>query len=283
LRRDEVRREYFEGRLHLLKEELDAARAAFKRVVSLDPQRPEPRLRLAECLRTGAEPEHAEASLRPVLAGELARFDSLWKAWFEIAALDLRWDPVTLLGALPPARGESPAALDDFEGTLRWALARLADEQALRVNCGGAAFRSRDGSLWSRDRGYLTGLAAYLPEIADLERYPVSEPALYQTERWFGDAGTVIQAYRFVLPSGRYEVTLHFIEGGYKEPERRAFGIILEGRTVEELLEPREPGFGVPIVRTYPVEVHDGALDLGFVRRDANPQVAGIEIREKTP
>jgi hypothetical protein len=218
-----------------------------------------------------------------VLTGSLARFDSLWKSWFEVAALDLRWDPVTLLEALPPARGEPLVPLDDFEGNLRWALATLAEEGALRVNCGGAAFRSRDGSLWSRDRGYLSGLTAYLHEIADLGRYPVSEPALYQTERWFGDAGTEIDAYRFVLPPGRYEVTLHFIEGGYKEPERRAFGVLLEGRTVEELLEPREPGFGVPVVREHPVEVPDGVLDLGFRRHDANPQVAGIEIRPETP
>ena len=223
-----------------------------------------------------------ETGPRRALEAGLQRSDDLWIAWLRAAAVDLRRGAKEILDGFPACPVATPEGVTSLHADLIWALGSLVADGALRIHCGGAGFRSKAGAHWSGDRCFRSGLAAYLEEIAS-ERYPMDEPALYHTERWFRESADPVPAYRIPLTPGTYRVTLHFVEGAEKPPEGRAFGILLEGKEVDPSCVALSVGFGVPLVKTFTVPVEDGFLDIAFKRKQKNPEVVGIEVAREAP
>jgi hypothetical protein len=99
--------------------------------------------------------------------------------------------------------------------------------------------------------------AAFGAPIAGTNASPV-----YQTVRW-DTAG-----YDFVVPNGAYRVTLQFSELAYDATNKRAFGVTLQGKTVERRLDIFERvGMNHTLDLTFgQVEVKDGKLAVGFLK-----------------
>ena len=104
---------------------------------------------------------------------------------------------------------------------------------------------------------------------------------VYLSGRFFSELASGDVAYRVPLPPGRYRVTLHFAEvyGLTRVPGTRVFDVLLEGEAVLENYDMRaEAGFATADFYSFPVDVEDGILEIGFVRRVENPKFSAIEI-----
>ncbi|MBD3242530.1 MAG: PQQ-binding-like beta-propeller repeat protein, partial [Chitinivibrionales bacterium] len=161
-----------------------------------------------------------------------------------------------------------------------------------RVNCGGNEYTDSKKMVWSADREYEPGAFGRVggggyDRTPDLEwlaegfdengmlrrgmRKNVSgpDPYLYMTEL------SNMSAYRFTVPNGRYEVTLHFAETYYFDTMllpngdlswvHRRFNVKLNGAPVLENWEPAAENDGVthvPIVKKFRTNVADGDITI---------------------
>ncbi|MBB5234091.1 NPCBM/NEW2 domain-containing protein [Deinococcus budaensis] len=179
----------------------------------------------------------------------------------------------------------------DWAGAMVRSCGGTGSADAIRINAGGPT-QTVGGVTWlgceslADCRGYVRGGFAYGEddEIAGVAA-PASA-ALYQTE-WTGGqtsgvpAGESAFAFAVPLPSGEYQVRLHFAELNKGAPGQRLFDVNLEGGAAElqDFDVFREAGgAGRAIVRTLPVTVRDGELNIDFVRGVENAKVSGIEI-----
>ena len=105
--------------------------------------------------------------------------------------------------------------------------------------------------------------------ITDTEDDP-----LYQTVRY--DVG----AYRFDLPNGKYRVTLKFCEPHYGAPNKRVFGVAIQGKRVIEALDLfGQVGKNRALDYRYDdVQVSDGRLTIDFVYQLEYPCIAAIVV-----
>jgi hypothetical protein len=263
---------YFEGGLLERLEKYEEAEAKYREVLEVDESRPEPFLRLAECLGRSRTHGEAESLLRGALNLGLERHAPLWNAWLRVAQVDLGWSPQTILGVLPAGAGDSRVGAD-----IVWLLERLRDGDAIRVNCGGLEYRDGQDRLWSRDRFFLGGWTTVLPGLAD-PGVTLTDPPLYESERYFFEPVRVAPGYRVPLPRGEYQITLLFVEGWFKVPGSRRFDVLVEGKAVLTDYEPLEPGFGVPFRREVRTSVTDGALNIDFGKRIENPKISAFVV-----
>jgi hypothetical protein len=146
-----------------------------------------------------------------------------------------------------------------------------------RVNAGGNFWTDPKGNKWYRDEGfYNTGrLAQSVLAINKTDKDP-----LYQTERWDSNDGLEM-SYHFPLPVGKYLVRLHFAETNINIRTRgmRVFDVLVENQTVLSHFNiMMEAGFQTALVKTFPVLINDGSLDIDFVHRIENPKISAIEI-----
>ncbi len=163
---------------------------------------------------------------------------------------------------------------------LAWAMAVPAPAQttdaALRVNAGGADYVDTRDALWQADHGYNTGeIGRVDTAIAGTE-----EDTLYQSQRW-DDKDAPELAYAFALPDGDYVVHLHFVEfwDGAFAVGKRLFDVWLEGQRVLKRFDVyAEAGANNALVKSFPVTVSDGQLDLLFTHIKQNPMISAIEI-----
>jgi hypothetical protein len=206
--------------------------------------------------------------------GEILEDARVWRAWFQAALVDLRLAPAEALAGLPrdPRAGDSAGAAGEY----RWLLGALASGGALRIDCG-SELDGVEGRSWSRDRFFRAGSTTPRVCLAGQEAAP-SGATIYCTERVFPGQGFLRAGYLIPLPPGRYRVALHFRERSNRVPDGRVFSILLEGRTAIEGHEPLDAGFDVPDVRSFDLEVIDGALELDFVAHRGTPSIAAIEI-----
>ena len=145
----------------------------------------------------------------------------------------------------------------------------------LGPNVSALAWAAWDQTEWARAEqefsGPVGGQVAAFPNnpIADTDDDP-----LYQTVRYD------VSAYRFVVPNGKYTVTLKFCEPHYSEKGKRVFDVKLEGKKViEELDIFARVGQNRALDYTFEgVEVADGGLDIDFVHRVEFPSIAAISI-----
>lgn len=150
-----------------------------------------------------------------------------------------------------------------------------------RVDAGytGSAYQDSTGKTWVSDASYAVfgSVATSANAIAG-----TVDDVIYQTERYDSNPTGANLAYDFVLPSGDYEVRLHFAEtyAGITGPGQRVFDVKAEGSTVIDHLDIfSRVGLNNALVVTFPVTVTDGLLDLDFIHLGIqNPKVCGIEI-----
>jgi serine/threonine protein kinase/tetratricopeptide (TPR) repeat protein len=268
---------YLQGRARDIAGDAAGARASYLEALRLDPAAVEPRLRLGASLRAAGEAPAAAEVCREAIASGLAGDRRLWDAWLEVHFVDLGSPPGDLLAAFPapPATAPGGPAAD-----IRWLLEALDRGSAIRLAAGGREHAAPDGTAWSGDRFFRGGEPLYL---SWLDEQAVPGP-LHRTERFFPEGGVEIPGYRIPLPSGRYRIRLHFIEGYHRDDgRRREFDILLEGHTAFPGFDPAEAGFGVPRMKEVRMDVADGALDVGFRRRIDLPNIAGLEIERLPP
>ncbi|TAE76829.1 MAG: hypothetical protein EAZ84_06480 [Verrucomicrobia bacterium] len=153
----------------------------------------------------------------------------------------------------------------------------------LRVNVGsGTDWVDPQGQLWRAGFGF--GAASSAKSYSNLITGSI-RPSLYQTRRTVSSSQPSL-AYGFSLPSGSYQVTLHFVEvvSALFQPDARVFGITAEGQSVLDALDIfSRVGGNAACTVTFPVTVVDGHLDLGFPRMVNNPTLSGIEVLPAPP
>ncbi len=162
---------------------------------------------------------------------------------------------------------------------------------AIRINAGGPA-QTVGGVTWlgctgvGSCGGYVRGGFAYgEPDSISGVAAPANT-ALYQTE-WTGGQTTGVPAggtafsLNVPVPSGAYTVRLHFAELNKFAPGARVFDVNLEGGPAElpafDVFQ-AAGGAGRAVVRSFPVTVTDGTLNIEFIRRVENAKVSGVEI-----
>jgi len=106
--------------------------------------------------------------------------------------------------------------------------------------------------------------------IADTENDP-----LYQTVIWD------VKAYRIKVPNGTYAVTLKFCEPHYTEPDKRVFGVELQGKKVIDQLDIfAEVGQNRALDYTFEdIRVDNGILEIGFDSLVEYPCIAAFVVQ----
>lgn len=163
---------------------------------------------------------------------------------------------------------------------------------AVRLNAGGPA-QSVGGVGWdacgsaSTCNGRVVGGFAYAksptPAISGVAA--PANAALYQTE-WTGGstngvpAGAVAFSFRIPVADGAWTVHLHFAENVQNGPGKRRFDVALEGATALRDFDiyAEAGGMNRALVRSFPVTVGDGAVDVDFIRQVENAKVSAIEV-----
>jgi len=154
--------------------------------------------------------------------------------------------------------------------------AEVADDPTvLRINVGGNAYVDHNGNTWSADAGYNTGITA----TAGVPIYGTDDPALHQTMRWDNTQEPEL-AYRYLLPNGDYTVNLYMSETASHEAGRRIFDIRMEDSFVHKAVDiyAESGGYGNALIKTAPVTVTDGELNIDFVHQEGDPVINAIEV-----
>ncbi len=282
-----ARRAFFEGRLHQLSGNHGDAVKSFDEVLASDRTRPEPFLRLADSLVALGRAEEGEAVLRQGMNPASSGYARLFDAWFRCVMLGAGWSEARALDSFPEDTKDPTKRSEVGEGYF-WLLTSLKENKAVRINCGGLAYKA-GGKSWGRDRFHRGGQERYLNDLqreiaasSDPEA-ALADPPIFMNERFFDSGAPIMPGYSIPLPRGTYLVTLHFIEGSDEpDKERRRFDVLIEGDVKVPDCEPMRSGYGVPDLHELQVVVEDGALDIEFRRhstdRDLCPQISAIEI-----
>ncbi len=144
----------------------------------------------------------------------------------------------------------------------------------LYINAGATVPVSQGGFNWIPDQNFVNGNVAIFGAVVA----NTIHQDIYRTER--NASGGDLQ-YQIPVPNGEYEVELHFAEmwvGAFNNGVRR-FGIELEGTLVENSIDiyasvSREAA----LIKSYPVTVSDGILNLDLTKIIQNPKISGIVV-----
>ncbi len=148
-----------------------------------------------------------------------------------------------------------------------------------RANAGGVAYTDAAGQTWDADQAYDDLTWGYTGGTAKATTKPVAgtlEAGLYQ--QWRENPGE----YRFVVPDGVYDVTLHFVEFEVSKASDRIMTITIEDTMVENALSVfGEVGSAAALSLTYRIQVNDGVLNISFSQNGGHkpPIVAAIEVQ----
>ncbi|MCK5738924.1 T9SS type A sorting domain-containing protein, partial [bacterium] len=126
-----------------------------------------------------------------------------------------------------------------------------------------------DQAYESSSWGYLGGsIYANSDPITDTYDDP-----LYQSERWGLDG------YKFDVPNGVYEVTLHFAELYYTAAGQRVFHVNIEGnRKLANYDIYKEVGHKTAAKKVFLITVGDRQLNIVFSRAKDYPKISAIEV-----
>ena len=144
---------------------------------------------------------------------------------------------------------------------------------AIRIDAGAKApFVDADGNTWQSDSGFSGG---GLVDRGNIQIANTANPAIYRTEHWG------MNLFSMPVKNGRYNVILHFAET-YPEitaAGQRVFTIKVEDHEIKDLDIFKEAGGAAKaLVKTVPVSINDGKLDITFTFGEQNPEINGIEI-----
>jgi len=151
-----------------------------------------------------------------------------------------------------------------------------------RVNAGGPNYVDPNGDLWMSDMGfYNTGKKENVHASTQIANTDID--TIYQTGRWDSASGSEM-VYSFPVTNGDYTVRLHFAEIYWTQPNRRVFGVAVEGTNVISGLDlVAEVGAFTAEIREFETTVSDGVLNVKFLHDFENPKVSAIEILSDTP
>ena len=153
----------------------------------------------------------------------------------------------------------------------------------LRVNCAATeSYTDQAGNEWLPDQYMEEGkqwgaVAGMTVDRGNLDMTGTDAPKVYETERYSMDA------YKFIVPNGKYTVRLHFAEtyDGITANGQRIFSVTINDETVLKDFDPFQAagGFEKPVVKEIKgIHVTDKELTIGFVIDTQNPEINGIEI-----
>jgi hypothetical protein len=147
----------------------------------------------------------------------------------------------------------------------------------IRINAGGGDYVATNGLPWTADRVYEIGALGYEGGATYATTDAIGNTAddpIYQTER------NDMQAYRFDVPDGVYQVTLHLAEIYFELSNKRSMSVIIEGENKLSNLDIfQQAGHDAALVYTYTdILVDDGRLDIEFSASVNKPKISGIEI-----
>jgi len=166
-------------------------------------------------------------------------------------------------------------------GTLFWIRERLRQDGALRFNCGGPDWTTTDGRVFYADRFFSWGITGGVDDaFLDADILNTEDDELYRSSRRFYD-DSVSAWYEIPLPSGPYQVTLHFAElnPAKRELGARQFDVTIEEERVLSALDVAgQAGFMGAMQASFDVQVADGWLDLKFTDKENFSFVNAIEI-----
>jgi fibronectin type 3 domain-containing protein len=152
--------------------------------------------------------------------------------------------------------------------------------QALRINTGGGAATTPDGTSWSADANFTGGKTYTNPQVTSIAG--TTNDAIYLNER----SGTGF-GYAVPLGSGNYTVKLHFAEiwhgatgGGAGGTGKRVFSVNLEGGTpeVSNLDLNAVVGPMTAHVVTQQINVADGSLNIDLTASVDEATISAIEV-----
>lgn len=137
------------------------------------------------------------------------------------------------------------------------------------TNCGGDAFKSSEGIVYTADHSY-SGGGTFSNNNAISG---TTDDILYQSER-IGNF-----SYQIDLPADSYDVILMFAEIFWSQSGKRVFNISMEGVEVTSNLDIfAEVGKNAPYEELYRVQVADGVLNIAFSNVVDNAKVSAIRI-----
>jgi hypothetical protein len=152
---------------------------------------------------------------------------------------------------------------------------------AIRVNVGGPAYTDSASNSWSADTGFNTGVTE---SWSGTTIAGTSDPALYRDGR-YDEPGTPELQYSFSVPSGKYQVKLHFAENYAPlfAVGARVFDVQLEGSTVFSNVDIyKEAGASTALVKSTTVDVSDGMLNVTLLHKTENPVISAIEVTSQS-
>ena len=134
------------------------------------------------------------------------------------------------------------------------------------VNCGGTWYQASDGLWYQPDQQYTPGSWGWeggqqgFVTTTDRSISNTTDDTLYQSQRY------AMNAYRFTVAPGCYEVLLRFAEiFRYISPGQRVFSVYIEGKRVLDHLDMVGSGMRFRAWDgKYYAQVSDGVLDITF-------------------
>lgn len=156
-------------------------------------------------------------------------------------------------------------------------------EAIIRLDAGSpVTYTDTSGDPWLPDQQYIAGVNTWGYSggaFTYTTNSPINgalDPALYQTERWWVDAGS----YRFAVANGYYRVVFKFAEiYPYAFTASRVFNVRVENATAIAHLDVfAASGRYNAYDRTVDTVVSDGALNLEFAPEKGAPAVKAIAI-----
>ncbi|NRA37129.1 MAG: hypothetical protein HRU15_03230 [Planctomycetes bacterium] len=153
-----------------------------------------------------------------------------------------------------------------------------------RINCGDSETHTDlSGHIWTAEQVYTEGSWGYVGGSSVWRgRNKVANSLahrVYNNERYG------MEAWRFTVENGSYEVQLHFAETYDKAYQigARTFNVSLEGSVVLEQFDIfKEAGAEfTALVKEFPVTITDGILDIEFYDLENNSLINGIVISRK--
>lgn len=152
-----------------------------------------------------------------------------------------------------------------------------AQQQPIRVKCGGSGYTDSKGQVWNLDTGFfnwgnVSSIAANIRGTAD--------PTLFQTGR-YNTNSTAGMVYTFPVANGSYHVNLYFAEtyAPTQSVGARLFDVKMQGAPVFTNLDVfAEAGANAALIKGADISVSNGAVTIEFDDVVQSAKVNAIEI-----
>ena len=169
-----------------------------------------------------------------------------------------------------------------FSGLLLFlSLPAVAQQQTIRIRCGGPSYTDSKGQIWQADTGFSGGTEnSTTQQIGG-----TSDEALYQTGRYNHNAAVPL-VYSFAVANGSYDVNLLFAEtsGSLESVGARVFTVKMQGTTAFQNLDIfAAAGARAALAKSTSVQVQNGKLTIEFDNVVQAAKIDAIEILPVAP